>query len=195
MYHIYQTDGWILGGVNVGEANRFLDLFTSELGLVRAMAQGVRKLNSKLRYGLQDYFFVRVSLVRGRDFWRIMNVERLNDFNWIYKDREIFRMICRIFSLLRRLVIGEGNDAVIFEDINLAIKLIDENDLSRDEKRAIEVILVFRILQRLGYVGRDSRLNYLADFSRWEVPLFKIDNLTRSLVLKQINSSLMHSHL
>ncbi len=195
MYHIYQTEGWVLASKNVGEANRFLDLFTFDLGLIRAMAQSVRKINSKLRYGLQDYSFGKISLVKGRDFWRIVNVQRLDDFNSIYKDKEIFQMVCRIFALLKRLIRGEEKDGRIFEDINGAIGLIGENRLSRLELGILEIILVFRILQKLGYVPREKRLNYLADFFVWEIDLLKVDDITKSLALKQINNSLMHSHL
>ncbi len=33
-HHIYQTEGVILGGFNVGESNRYLYVFTRELGLI-----------------------------------------------------------------------------------------------------------------------------------------------------------------
>lgn len=195
MYHIYQTNGWILGSVNIGEANRFLDIFTSELGLVRGLAQGVRKINSKLRYGLQDYSFSKVSLVKGRLSWRVVNVERIDDFNWIYEDKKAFSLVCRIFSLLKRMLSGEEKDSVIFDDINNAIRLMEEDGLSEEEFRALEIVLVFRILQKLGYVGRDSRFDYLADFYDWKADFLKIDDVTRSILLKQINNSLAHSHL
>lgn len=195
MYHVYQTTGWILGSVNVGEANRFLDIFTSELGLVRGMAQGVRKLNSKLRYGLQDYSFSRVSFVKGKHFWRIVNAERVNDFNWVYKDKRKFKLLCRVFSLLQRLIKGEEKDAVIFNDINQAIVLMEDGSLSEDLLLAMEIILVFRILHKQGYVGQDDRFNYLAEFSAWEDELLNMNHATKAALLKQINSSLAHSHL
>ncbi len=195
MYHIYQTNGWILGSVNVGEANRFLDIFTSELGLVRGMAQGVRKLQSKLRYGLQDYSYSKISMVKGKEIWRIVNVERVDEFNWIYENKKVFQLVCRIFSLLKRLIKGEEKDMAVFEDLNRAIKFMGGNILTKDMLSAVEIILVFRILQKLGYVGRDERFNYLADFSDWDIYLIKINGGTRSDLLAQINSSLAHSHL
>ncbi len=195
MYHIYQTDGWILGSINVGEANRYIDIFTPELGLVRGVAQGVRKLNSKLRYGLQDYSYGKISLVKGREVWRVINAERADQFNWIYGDKDIFRLVCRIFGLLKRLIRGEEGDRIIFDDLNLAIGFMGGNIFSREELFLLEIVLVFRILQKLGYVGRDQRFDYLADFSAWEPGVLLINNETRAELLKQINSSLAHSHL
>ncbi len=195
MYQIYQTDGWVLGGVEVSEASRFLDIFTGEFGLVRGLAQGVRKLNSKLRYGLQDYSYGKISLVKGKLFWRVVGIEKSDDFNWLREDKEVFQLICRIFSLLKRMVKGEEKDRVIFDEINSAFRFIGANKLSKNELLGSEVILVFRILQKLGYVGRDDQLNYLADFSEWRRDTLKIDSQTKTLALKQINSSLAHSHL
>ncbi|MDO8493352.1 MAG: DNA repair protein RecO [bacterium] len=195
MYHIYQTNGWILGSINVGEANRFLDIFTSELGLVRGMAQGVRKINSKLRYGLQDYSFGKISLVKGKQFWRVVGAEKVDDFNSIYADKNKYRLMCRIFSLLKRLIKGEEKDADIFEEVSCAVKFMAEHELSKEALSSLEIILVFRILHKLGYVGRDGELNHLTDFSDWDTSQLSLDNTKRSLLLKQINNSLAHSHL
>ncbi len=195
MYRVYQTEGWILGSMEIGEANRFLDIFTADFGLVRGMAQGVRKIDSKLRYGLQDYSFGKVSLVRGKQFWRIVGAERLDHFDEIYKDKRKFRLVCRIFSLLKRLISGEEQDMAVFADINAAIKFLSQNEISNEALSALEIVLVFRILQKLGYVGDSGDLDELAAFSDWHPDRLVQDGDKRSRLLKQINYSLAHSHL
>lgn len=74
MYNIYNTDGIILKSFNIGEADKFFLIFTRELGLIEAIAQGIRKIESKNRYGLQDFSVSNISLVRGREVWRITNI-------------------------------------------------------------------------------------------------------------------------
>ncbi len=71
MHHIYHTEGIILGSKNYGETGKYYSIFTRDLGMVYASAQGVRKISSKFRYVLQDFSYVKVDLVRGRDFWRV----------------------------------------------------------------------------------------------------------------------------
>jgi recombinational DNA repair protein (RecF pathway) len=61
---IYTTEGFILKSVNFGEANKYFFIFTREFGLIKTAAQGVRHLQSKLRYGLTDYSLAQVSVVR-----------------------------------------------------------------------------------------------------------------------------------
>ena len=55
MHHIYHTEGIILGSRNFGEAGKYYYIFTRDLGMITAGAQGVRKMSSKLRFVLQDF--------------------------------------------------------------------------------------------------------------------------------------------
>ena len=72
LHHIYHTEGFVLSGQSVGEANKYFRIFTKDFGMVGAMAQGIRLLQSKLRYSLQDYSYSKISLVRGKQVWRIV---------------------------------------------------------------------------------------------------------------------------
>ncbi len=57
MHHIYHTEGIILGSKNYGEAGKYYSIFTRDLGMIYASAQGVRKMSSKLRFILQDFAY------------------------------------------------------------------------------------------------------------------------------------------
>ena len=71
MHHLHHTEAYVLGSSPKGEDSKLLRLYTRELGLVYAHAQGVRKLSSKLRFTLQDFSLATVDLVRGREIWRV----------------------------------------------------------------------------------------------------------------------------
>src|SRR3989344_9060093 len=71
MYRIYRTEGFVLGSSASGEASKIFPLSTKELGLIHALAQGVRETRSKLRYSLQDYMLSSFDLVRGKNGWRV----------------------------------------------------------------------------------------------------------------------------
>ena len=53
-HHVYTTPAYLIESTPSGEANKSYLLFTKDLGMIRATAQGVRLLKSKLRYSLQD---------------------------------------------------------------------------------------------------------------------------------------------
>ena len=82
MYHIHHTEGIILSSKNYGEAGKYYSLLTRDLGLINASAQGVRKISSKLRFVLQDFSYIKVDLVHGKDFWRLTSASKTCKYNF-----------------------------------------------------------------------------------------------------------------
>ena len=109
MHNIYHTEGIILESKNFGEAGRYYSIFTRELGMVYASAQGVRKMSSKLRFILQDLSYINIDLVQGKDFWRITSASKTNELEKINKQPKTFRIftngacLCVYFPVLSRI--------------------------------------------------------------------------------------------
>ena len=78
MHHIYHTEGIILGSRNFGEAGKHYYIFTRDLGMITATAQGVRKMSSKLRFVLQDFSYIKIDLVQGKNIFRVTNALKTN---------------------------------------------------------------------------------------------------------------------
>src|SRR3990167_1069534 len=106
MHHIYHTEGIILGSKNFGEAGRYYSIFTRDLGMIHASAQGVRKMSSKLRFILQDFAYVKVDLVQGKDFWRVTSASKTNKLEQLSKNRGTLEVVSNIAKLLKRLLAG-----------------------------------------------------------------------------------------
>lgn len=117
MHHIYHTEGIVLGSRNYGEAGKCYHVFTRDFGLVFASAQGVRKLESKLRFVLQDYTYLKLDLVRGRDFWRITSVEKTGELEVLRSNVENLKIFAQVAKLLRRLLAGEDSNEALFIDL------------------------------------------------------------------------------
>ena len=115
MHHKYNTEAFILKSLHHKDADKIYFLFTEDFGLVRAVATGVRLQKSKLRYHLSDFNCLNVSLVRGKDYWRIVGAEHSDDFIKGGKiDKEISDFFGKLFSLLLRLVHGEEKNKELF---------------------------------------------------------------------------------
>ena len=138
-YHIYTTRGIVLSERPVLEADRIYTIMTRNLGLVRAAALGVRKEASKLRGALEPLVLSKISLVRGKEYWRATSAEVI---------RSIFPAptVARPLVLLEQLVRGEAPHPELFdavEDAFFSTKLYDE---------MFEIHLVSQILFHLGYL-------------------------------------------
>ncbi len=96
MHHIHHTNALILGSRNRGEANRVFTILTREMGLIHAVAQGVRLNKSKLRYALTDYSYAKIDLVRGKEVWRITSATPVNSFPGIRRNLKGLHLMASI---------------------------------------------------------------------------------------------------
>lgn len=193
MHHIYETNAFVLKNTPQGEADSFLTLFTEELGLVRAIAQGIRYEKSKLRFAVQNFSYAHVSLVRGKGKWRLTNASPLENFSNLNQDS--ICALARIFKLLERLLAGESGDEKLFNILYSGIKFLENNQEEKEKIADIEAVLVLRILNRLGYVGQNEKINFFVLSDEWEGEVFEQMKKERREALHAINAGLRESQL
>lgn len=193
-HHIYHTHAFILGSRAHGEANKTLTIYTRELGLVRARAQGIRLHKSKLKFGLQDFSYAKIDLVRGKEIWRVTSATTVDSFPFARASRHTLVLIAQIAKLLERLCAGEEANEKIFDECIQAFYLLDAPETSKEEASAIEMYLVLRIVHSLGYVGEGEVIaKYLGDsFNHEKLPLILSE---KKSVLSHINKALLESQL
>lgn len=193
MHHIYHTEALILGSKNYGETGRYYFLLTKDLGMIYASAQGVRKMSSKLRYVLQDFSYIKVDLVQGKDFWRITSATKTNELGQVTKNPQTFRVFHNIARLLRRLLAGVEPNESLFADLVRGLSVLEQATESED-LRNIESIIVLRIVNNLGYIGESDVLeNFIK--SPFEENLVFEASKNRRAIVKEINRALKETHL
>lgn len=196
MYHIYHTPGFVIASRPRGEANRQFDILTRDLGLIRASAQGVRYLKSKLRYNLQDFSVCDFSLVRGKESWRITSALLLDD---IYRDfkqtPEAAALFGRVFKLLDRLLRGEEKNEPIFGALEAAHRFLREENSTSEAVRNCEYITVLRLLYHLGYLALSPDLEEFTRSPYLDRALVSRMGTVRHRALTEINRSLKESQL
>lgn len=194
MHHIYHTHGFVIGSRNTGEANKILILYTREMGLVRAAAQGIRLHKSKLRFSLQDFSYATIDLVRGRDIWRVTSAATITSFPFARSKRQPLLLIARVSKLIERLCDGEEANSTIFDDFIQALYVLDDPATADSSREALELHLVLRIMNTLGYIGESAMLTqYLgSDFDQ-----SKTESLLKEKqsIIAHINKALNESQL
>jgi hypothetical protein len=170
-HHIYHTRGIVIEAINVREANKSYWIFTRDLGMVLAMAQGVRLTASKLRFSLQPLSIAEISLVRGRAGWRVVNAREISNVYWRIKDRpQSVAMSSRVLRLVRRLVNGEEKNEALFERLSDGLMYlaggaaVDTSGLegcslpTTKQVMNLEFILLLQVLYNLGYFAPPTDL-------------------------------------
>lgn len=193
-HRIYHTEGFVLGGQPVGEANKYFRIFTKDFGMIGATAQGVRLIQSKLRYSLQDYSYSRISLVRGKNTWKIIGAIKEKNLFESLNDCGKFDIIAKAFLLLNRLVRGEEKNEPLFNHILYACEFIERSDFDLDYLKNCEYILVMRILQSLGYGGLKNFME-IADSFSWTEDILSKMCAVRMNAISYINKALKETQL
>ena len=192
MHHIYHTEGIILGSSNFGETGKYYSIFTKDLGMIYASAQGVRKISSKLRFVLQDFSYVKVDLVRGKDFWRITSVSKTNRLENLSSPK-IFPVVFKISKLLKRLLAGEDPNPELFEDLAKGLFILEKSENTKDIQ-SVEAVIVLRVLNNLGYIGEDKSVEEFLKSPFEEELIFKASK-NRLGILNHVNKALKETHL
>lgn len=194
-HHIYHTEGIVIGRVPTGESNCFLRVFTKDLGLIPALAQGIRENKSKLRYSLQILSYANVDLVRGKEIWRVINAVGIHSFSPLVNDKEKIALYARVAGLLRRLMPGESIHAEFFMDFLGALAFLEQGEFNHESLKSFETLLVLRILHHLGYWGNDERFKSFLARETWNQDTISDFSPMRKEAQKGINRSLAESHL
>jgi recombinational DNA repair protein (RecF pathway) len=123
-------------------------LLTRELGLVRARAEGLRKPGAKLSHALQTLSYADVTLLKGKDGWRLAGAVLLRPWFRELTVSERLRAGKRA-SLILRLVQGETGDTALFDlFVDFLTNLPQQ---SESEQRAQELRTTLLILSALGH--------------------------------------------
>ena len=147
MRHKYSTRAIVLGRTPTGEESISATLITEGFGLIRARSQGARKHGAKMSAGLQTLSSSDVTLLRGKEGWRMAGA--VPEVNWARElDAEGRLRAARVLELAERLIRGEHEDVELFAIIDAFLRALPER--TKEDQDTLETLVVVRLLQTLG---------------------------------------------
>ncbi len=192
-YHVYTTDGIVLKRTPFGEANILLHILTEDLGLIMASARSARLSVSKLRPSLQEYAYISISCINGKNGWKVTNA--LEKENFFFEQENLRRKILAQVSLVvLKMIPGESPHREVFQTMKtgfIFLKSVDEKNISN-----FEMLAILRILYQLGYVARDKEIeDFVKEGTFWSVEILEQIGQNKKQVVDIINKALKESHL
>lgn len=125
-------------------------------------ARSIRKVSSKQRCFLEPLSYARLSLVRGKNMWRLTNVSEAG--RSFRKGREnVLRVRSRTVSLLSRLVHGEEIHQDLFNAVYEGFSFFDSGEISDLEIFYLEDLIYLRVLFLLGYIEKEKEIAHLLE--------------------------------
>ncbi|MBI1975421.1 MAG: DNA repair protein RecO [Candidatus Vogelbacteria bacterium] len=188
MYTIYETPAIVLSARESGEANRIVTCFTRALGVLSVHAQGVRYAKSKLRPSLDTLALSSIALVRGREWWRLVDARTVLRLDTIFLNADKRHAYERLARLLARLSAGEEleGDAELFDIFSEGIRFFAGYSAEKQDCVRFELMLALRILHHRGYMPRTDELAPFAAESEWNADMIAAFEPHRALAHRVI---------
>lgn len=126
MSRTYKATGINLKGMPLGETDRLLTLLTPEHGIVRAVAPGARKQNSRLR-GRSELFVINdLLIVKGRSLDRITQAETKESYPGLSRDLGKLAASQYLAELVLGVGLSEQPQAELYELLNEHLKRLEQ---------------------------------------------------------------------
>lgn len=110
----FRVEAVVLRHSDWGEADRLISLYTQSLGKVRAIAKGVRKLQSRKAGHLEPFTRVNLLLARGRDMFIITQAETLDAYQCLRENLERLGYASYIVEVLDQFTFEEGENNALY---------------------------------------------------------------------------------
>ncbi len=152
----HTTQALVIESFDQGEHDRVYKLFTRDFGLLMAHAKSVRKLESKLRAHILPRSVSLVTLVQGREIWRLVGAEEKMSSDGMLYD---------VSQLVRRFVRGEGAHKSLYD------RLIDFMAIEKTfDTQKSRLLLYYIVLVELGYADAKAiGAGDIKEYIRWNV--------------------------
>lgn len=147
MRHKYVSRAIVLARNESREYGLTLTLLTEEFGLVRARAEGLRKPGAKLASSLQTFSESDVTLLRGKDGWRLTGA-LLCENHFALLSPVARSRAGRVASLLLRMAPSDAQEVGFFAQMSEFLRRLPNK--SPEEQDTEECHVVFALLVLLG---------------------------------------------
>jgi DNA repair protein RecO (recombination protein O) len=192
-HHRYQTDGIVIAGRDSGESSRYLTLYTRELGLVAAWAQGVRELTSKLKPGTQRCTETQFELVRGKGVWRVVGAHPLKQHDTLLRMPGALARTSRVLDLVVRIT-DEGSDPQLYQILATFLDVMERFSTHPSKLRSVELLGLARLLHHLGYLPQGD-LSLLQSSYEWDDATLERLEVDRASYLARVRHTIAHLHI
>lgn len=146
----YDYTAIILSKIDVRETDRIYTLYTREAGIVKAVAAGVRKSQSKLAGNLENFNLAHICVVRNKGLGKITGSIVENNFQLIKENYEILNIVFETINIFQKIIKDEEKDEVVFF---LLVSYLEEmeNKNSVSDALFLSQGFIFKLLEVSGY--------------------------------------------
>ena len=145
---VYKSKGIVLRSIRYGEADRILDLYTLDVGLISAIAKGIRRTKSRFGARLEPLSCVDFVAYQGRTLHTVTQAEVLRSFHRVREDLARFEAAAGMVRTVRALSGGDEADRRVF---NLLYHGLDSLENRESGFGTVEAAFGLKLSMLAGY--------------------------------------------
>lgn len=143
------ADAIVIKRRNVGEADRFVTLFTDKEGKMTVRAKGVRAIGSKRKGHLELFNTIRAS-IHQKDHVSVLGQTILvSDRSYIKRDMKRLRIAFHLTELVERLTVANQQLRDVYDLLNRALSSIASHSWAEEDRWTLA--FESKLLKMLGF--------------------------------------------
>lgn len=135
----------------MGEADRLFTVYTKDFGRLELLARSVRKIQSKLRAGLDVFYLSEIEFIQGKIHKTLTDAVLIDGFKNLRKDLVKLFIAGRITEVFNGLVKGQELDEKLWHLLSETFKVLDSRNLKPEACNLLYHYFIWNFLSLLGY--------------------------------------------
>lgn len=173
------TKGIILGHRNFGESDKLIFLYSEDLGKIKTIAKGSRKITSKFTGHLETLNLCNISLYFGPKNIIIQEIQTIRNFRSQKENLETLTSALQISEITNQLIYENQNIEELLPLLEISIHHI--NNSSKPDLIAISYIV--KLLDKMGLIPDFKEVN-----TKLEEKYLKFLNFIKTRPLSEIEN-------
>lgn len=145
----YRTQGFIFKKEDRAEADRVFSVFTQNFGRLEIYAKAIRKINSKLKSGIDTFYLSEIEFIQGKNRKTLTDAILIKKFNNILENPEKLEISAKIAEDLSVFIKGQEKDEKLFNLINETFEKF--KNLKIEKLEILYVYFMWNFFSELGY--------------------------------------------
>ena len=147
----YRTKGFILKKTDRKESDRIFSIFTYDFGRLEITGKAIRKINSKLKSGIDIFYLSDIKFIRGKNNKTLTDASIIKRNDNIICDFEKLKIAYRIANILDDFIKGQEKDHKIWDLVEEIFEKLNSRQFKVNNRQLIYYCFFWNLLSVLGY--------------------------------------------
>lgn len=151
MFLHYRTQGLVLKKEAQEEADQLFTIYTKDFGKLEVLGKGIRKISSKLRAGIDIFYFSEIEFIQGKTHKTLTDAIKIEKFKNLRNNLKKLAIAYKISEVLDNLVSGQEPDEKIWKLLSESFEKLNTLHLTSFTLHLVYYYFFWNLLSLLGY--------------------------------------------